>query len=210
MKICPICKKTYGDEEDYCEDCGALLTEYKESISQVSQQPTPVQSVPSVPPVQVKKSEHHKCVACGWEGETDEEYCPECGAKLGEISPAKVWPKAVQAKLILPDSTEINIDAFPFQFGRSMMSSYPSSDTLSGKHFTITLTEFTGGRRYEIEDSNSLNGTSLNGKVIGYDRKSNGKFPLVDGDKISLSIDPSTGKGIFELTFKVVRSQVRS
>ncbi|MEM3488374.1 MAG: FHA domain-containing protein [Candidatus Micrarchaeaceae archaeon] len=208
MKMCPVCKKNYGDEEDYCEDCGAKLVEDKGNVSQVSEQPSSVQSVPFGSTSQPGK-QRYKCEKCGWEGETDEDYCPQCGAKLGVVvSAGKVMSSASSTieKLILPDSTEIKIDAYPFQFGRSMLSNYPDSDTVSRRHFIITLTEANGQRTYEIEDSNSLNGTSLNGKVIGYDNKSNGKFPLKDGDKISLCVDPSTGKGIFELTFKVIHN----
>lgn len=205
MKVCPICKKSYGDDEEYCEDCGAKLMDGQKFASQAAQKPPAVQNVSSGPAVQASKPSRRKCKACGWEGETDDEYCPECGAKLEGNPPVASATMPTFERLVMPDLTEIRIDAFPFQFGRAMMSNYPDSDTVSSKHFIIYMKESNGNRTYEIEDSNSLNGTSLNGKVIGIDRKSNGKFTLADGDKISLSIDPSTEKGKFEMTFKVTR-----
>ncbi len=205
MKVCQNCKKSYGDEEEYCEDCGTKLIDDGKLAPQASQQSPAVQNVFSGPAVQGRKLSRQKCRSCGWEGETDDEYCPECGAKLEGNQPVIIATMPIIEKLVMPDLTEIRIDAFPFQFGRAMMSNYPDSDTISSKHFIIYMRESNGSRTYEIEDSNSLNGTSLNGKVIGVDRKSNGKFPLVDGDKISLSIDPSTGNGKFEMKFKVTR-----
>ncbi len=202
MKMCPVCKKTYDDSYDYCEVDGALLVEGAPE-EKISSKPSPVSNKPVA-----KASMHHKCPVCGWEGDIDDEYCPECGAKLIEVNStenisSEKTEKTVQEVLILPDSTEIKIETFPFEFGRDLMSRYPESDIISRKHFSITMIENNGQREYMIEDLNSLNGTAVNQKVIGYDRKSNGKVPLHDGDKISLCIDPKTGSGKFEFTFKV-------
>jgi len=215
MKMCPVCKKTYDDDYEYCEEDGALLIDSAsakptphEQESSVSRNPNDNKVVSSASNVVHKK---YKCLNCGWEGESEDGFCPQCGAKLESYGSGTQIVKeksAIKAKLIImKDSTEIKIDKFPFEFGRSLMANYPDSQMISRRHFLLTEEENEkGNNEIYIEDSGSTNGTSLNDKVIGENNKSLGKFQIKDGDIIGLVID-SKGKGLFELQFRIIKNE---
>jgi len=153
----------------------------------------------------------NKCLKCGWEGESEDGFCPQCGATLQSYEGGTqiVQEKStINAKLIImKDSTEIKIDKFPFEFGRSLMANYPDSQMISRRHFLLTKVENEkGNNEIFIEDLGSTNGTSVNDKVIGENNKSLGKFQIKDGDIIGLVID-SKGKGLFELQFRIIEDK---
>jgi len=215
MKICPVCKKTYDDDYEYCEEDGALLIDSalakptpEEQESPVGKNPNENEAVSSASNVVHKK---YKCLNCGWEGESEDEFCPQCGAKLESYQSGSqiVHEKSTtKAKLvIMKDSTEIKIDKFPFELGRTLMANYPDSQMISRRHFLLTEVENEkGNNEIYIEDLGSTNGTSLNDKVIGENNKPLGKFQIKDGDIIGLVVD-SKGKGLFELQFRVIKNE---
>jgi hypothetical protein len=203
MKECPICHKTY-DEGESCDDCGAILVEKEMSLNEGSKAPAKGKAEDGS--VQVKSIQLLTCSSCGWRGNTNDDYCPECGARLDSKQQIKVVEKSNDSvKLLLPDSTEIVVSNFPFQFGRDQMSSYPDSMTVSSKHFRMTREATTNGYNYYVEDAESRNGTSINGNVIGNDRKSYGKFLIRDGDVIGLVVNSESGTSLFKLTFKLTK-----
>jgi len=215
MKICPICKKTYDDDYEYCEEDGALLVESASAGPTPEEQKSPVSKNPdekeAVSPASNVVHKKYKCPNCGWEGESEDEFCPQCGAKLiiyesgSQIVQEKSTTKA--KLIIMKDSTEIKIDKFPFEFGRSLIDNYPDSQMISRRHFLLTEVEKeNGNNEIYIEDLGSTNGTSLNDNIIGENNKSLGKFQIKDGDIIGLVVD-SKGKGLFELQFRIIKNE---
>ena len=224
MKQCPFCGRTYDDPlAEYCDIDGAALRSIGSSpvaAENIQQQGAPSASVSSsLPQVTVK------CKKCGWAGPLSEGWCPDCGLKLEETtqvssqgaiiqgsssSPSQL-PFPVQAvstgsatmqpflELIFADSTKLTINQFPRILGRKDILRYPESEFVSGKHVAF----YYENTQFSIEDQNSLNGTSLNGQVIGSGRNSMGKKPLKDGDNVQLALNEK-GEGAIKFTVRIV------
>jgi pSer/pThr/pTyr-binding forkhead associated (FHA) protein len=102
---------------------------------------------------------------------------------------------------VFPDSTKLELASFPARLGVDNLKMYPGSQFVSHSHLMV----YCENGLFQVEDTNSLNGTSLNGKVIGKGRDAGGgtgRQPLKDGDWISLA-GPFDDKGQGALTFTV-------
>jgi len=202
LKQCPACHETYPDTATYCDKEGAKLID-------IAGPPVPSQALtmggPNQAPSPPAAAPVIKCNNCGWSGPTPyDDYCPECGAKL-EATPVPVPVQAPQVgptlELVFTDSTKLELATFPSKLGREDFKRYPGSQFVSRAHLTIY---FENGQ-FQVEDTNSLNGTSLNGNVIGKGRNGGGgtgRQPLKDGDTLSLA-GPFDEKGQGAVSFRV-------
>lgn len=203
LKQCPVCSTTYPDDAVYCDKEGAKL------VSGAGQPaPSPglkaagASQPATAPPTPTATA---KCKACGWSGPAPPDgYCPNCGIRLetaGAAPAPSQQPAGPTLELVFSDSTKIELNTFPSKLGRDALKRYPNSEFVSQAHLSI----YYESGQFQIEDTNSLNGTSLNGKVIGKGRNNGGglgKHPLKDGDTISLA-GPFNDKGQGAITFNV-------
>lgn len=123
-----------------------------------------------------------KCRHCGMVCTTDSLYCEACGFYM---EPAE------QAKLALPDNSEIALSQTPRWIGRlDFYKSLPGElpRYISRKHLIIAFEK----GKYFIEDQSSRHGTQLNGVAIG----GHGKFELRDGDIIEIA-------GVLTVVFRI-------
>lgn len=221
MKQCPFCKRTYDDPSaEFCDEDNVRLRDVDKQGSSASMGNAPQQrysesSVVASPPPPVTA----KCKNCSWSGSFPTDgYCPDCGARLDSTvqgtqltppQPSSMPSPFVSAvaqpslELVFPDSTKITVNQFPYIFGRKDVLRYPESSYVSGKHLAF----YYENGQFTVEDTNSLNGTSLNGQIIGKDKKGTGKMLLNDGDTLQLALDEK-GEGAFKFTVKLVRGNL--
>jgi DNA-directed RNA polymerase subunit RPC12/RpoP len=202
MKQCNSCGKTYDDPTAiFCENCGNKLLEkeLKPVPDPFYQKPaaTVGASVNSTPP-----QYSLKCKNCGHVALPSEEWCSECGLRLEKVALAPNQPTIISGnpslELLFSDSANMTINQFPMILGRKDVLRYRSYDAVSTKHVAF----YYENGQFLIEDQNSLNGTSLNGRIIGSGRKSEGKIPIKNGDYVQIVVGEK-GEGEIKFTIRI-------
>ena len=177
---CINCGKDNPPDNRFCDNCGNLLS--------------PDQPVaPPQPAVPAAGAGGTECPACKHPNPPGSAFCDNCGAALQAASaPAPVVPPmsfpttpvqppqpvipTIQKVLVLPDGTELPVDAKK-SFGRVDFAKQAADPMwVSRKHFTV----FEENGEFYIQDDGSANGTKLNGKEI----RQAGKQQLKNGDEI--------------------------
>ncbi|MGC8515485.1 MAG: FHA domain-containing protein [Thermoplasmata archaeon] len=173
-KVCPLCLRAYYDDSIYCRMDGQKL-----QLEATTQQ---------------DQSKQIECPNCGFTLSTPRQRCPICGHIFSNFRNTN---ETIFINLIPEAGLPIKIDKFPYSFGRKDVIRNHYSEYVNIEHIIFSLEN---GHFY-IRDKKSLNGSSLNGHVIGGKRFENlKKLQLADGDEVGLALDSN---GISLIRFKV-------
>ncbi len=174
-KICPMCNTRYELDSNYCQKDGhRLILEEKAKT--------------------VNENSDFKCRACGYVNEPPlRGFCILCGEPFGSEA------RRERVFLFVEGIYPIYIESFPFELDRMQLSRLEGSEYVNSPHVRIVRE----GPDFYVKDMNSLNGTSLNGKIIGgKGRKKAEKERLFSGDVIEICLD-SKNNGMIRMQFKV-------
>jgi hypothetical protein len=164
---CSYCSAENPPDEVFCTSCGSPLKEMRQPEIRPRPEMAPITEI--------------QCPHCGKMHPSHISSCPETGGDLPragvEARPAVV----MTAKFTMEDGSEIVLAPTERVVGRYDFDRFVSAEDLpyiSKKHLTVTFENDT----FYIEDSESKNGTLLNGTEI----KGAGRQALKNGDRIEL------------------------
>jgi hypothetical protein len=170
---CPACGEENPFGTQFCKKCGCDLS----GIPQAVQPPPEKQEEPPVQALQC---------SCGASNPPGANFCSSCGKPLAPQVGAQ--PSPAQARVILPDNTEILVDAPETEINREniMDKGVGKEDYMkvSQKHCKIIHE----GGQYYIQDVGTHGTGSTNGTLVRRvgEIRGRGKVPLIDGDEIVL------------------------
>ncbi|MCL4329597.1 MAG: FHA domain-containing protein [Candidatus Thermoplasmatota archaeon] len=175
VKICPMCNARYDLESSYCTHDGHRLILEEEKLLQT-------------------EHENYKCMACGYVNTPPlHGFCVLCGEPFGNDS------RREKTFLFVEGIYPIYIDSFPLDLDRNRLARLEGSEYVNSPHVRFMKE----GSEFYVKDMNSLNGTSLNGRVIGgRGRKKPEKERIFSGDTIELCLDDKD-RGVIRIQFKV-------
>lgn len=174
-KMCPLCGSKYEMSINFCPRDGQHL-------------------IIDLPSKQEDTEESVKCKNCGFVNQpTLKGFCVNCGERLeAKENVMSAWLYPVGLYPIL-------VKKFPFDLGRDQLFRLQGAEFISSPHLRITME---GGEFY-LTDLNSLNGTSINGRIMGSGSTHKKiKQRIFTNDIIGLA--PSqNGNGLITIQFKV-------
>lgn len=162
-KACPLCNRSYTDDSIFCRIDGQKL--------QLDDGP------------RLENDFSMECPSCGFVLRSRKPRCPVCGHPFMEHE------QGLQAHFLnmIPESgVPIKIDTFPYILGRKDVLRNHYSEYVSAEQLVF----YSESGRFYVREKKSLNGSTLNGHVIGgKNLESMKKLPLADGDEIGLVLD---------------------
>ncbi len=172
LKMCPLCSRSYDDGSSFCRYDGQKL------------------AIVDVKTISGTRKEI-KCPYCeNTVVPVDHGICPICRNVIVPSSSGRGMRIRLRVEGLYP----IDIDEFPYRFGRKDISRLPHSEYINPYHLEFSVVD----NRIMIRDHRSLNGTKLNETVIGGKNKSYGYFAVRDGDTIELGLNEDK-KGLIKM-----------
>lgn len=162
-KVCPLCIRTYTDDSIFCRIDGQKL--------QLDDSPLP------------EAEFSLECPSCGFVLRSRKPRCPVCGHPFSTEEHGS-GPQFFN--LIPVTGIPLQINRFPYVLGRKDVLRDHFSEYVSAEQIVF----YKEGGRFYVRDKKSLNGSTLNGHVIGgKNLESMKKLPLADGDEIGMVLD---------------------
>lgn len=162
-KVCPLCTRSYTDDSLFCKFDGQKL--------QLDDQP------------KADPGFSQECPSCGFVLRSKKPRCPVCGHPFSVNSQGS---GAAFFNLIPVSGIPLKIDSFPYILGRKDVLRHHFSEYVSSEQIIF----YRESGKFYVKERKSLNGSTLNGHVIGgKNLESMKKLPLADGDEIGMVLD---------------------
>ncbi len=164
-KVCPLCMRSYTDDSLFCRVDGQKLQLDDPPVSETefSQQ----------------------CPDCGFILRSERSRCPVCGHLFSSENSGPI-SDLLFFNLIPVSGVPIRIDTFPYVLGRKDVLREHFSEYVAAEQLVF----YKESNKFYVREKRSLNGSTLNGHVIGGKNLENmKKLPLADGDEIGIVLD---------------------